>query len=198
MDDIVRPKYVSIHLGLFYTFSVVGPAIGYGLGGAFLSIYVDPWRETNLEPSDPGWVGAWWIGFLFSAVMSWLIAIPFLMYPRLLPDSHVVREERNKEMAQKYEGRDRDKSAVEEVDFATKVKTFPQHLKQVVKTPSWVFITIAICSELLVVSGVASFAPKYLESQFGLTSSSASLIAGAIGKSGSALRCYNMIYFLFV
>lgn len=180
LDEIVHPKYVSIHLGIFYAFSIIGPAIGYGLGGVFLSIYVDPWVETTLEPSDPGWVGAWWIGFIFSGVLSLLCAVPFLLFPKLLPDSSLVKQERAKEMAQKYKGQD---SVVDEVDMATKLKTFPQHLKLVVKTPSWVFITIAICCSLVIVSGVASFAPKYLESQFRLTASTASLLAGLVGKA---------------
>lgn len=179
LDDIVSPKYVTIHLGLFYAFAVIGPALGYGLGGLFLSVYVDPWIETSLEPSNPGWVGAWWMCFIFSGVVSWVVAIPFLMFPKLLPNSVFVKEERVKEMAQKYDGKD---SGMEEVDMATQVKSFPQHLKQVLKTPSWIFITIAICFSTLVVSGVASFAPKYLESQFGLTASRASLVAGAVGR----------------
>ncbi len=28
LDDIVLPKYVTIHLGIFYAFSIIGPAIG--------------------------------------------------------------------------------------------------------------------------------------------------------------------------
>ena len=32
---------VSIILGIFYAFAVVGPAIGYLTGGAFLNLYVD-------------------------------------------------------------------------------------------------------------------------------------------------------------
>lgn len=179
LDDIVSPKYISIHLGIFYAFAVIGPAIGFGLGGVFLSIYVDPWIETSLEPSDPAWVGAWWICFVFAGAVSWLFAIPFLMFPKLLPDNSLVKADRVKEMAQKYDGKD---SGVEEVDLATKVKSFPQHLKLVLKTPSWIFITVAICFSSLVVSGVASFAAKYLESQFGLTASRASLIAGGVGK----------------
>ena len=179
LDDIVLPKYVTIHLGAFYAFAVIGPALGYGLGGIFLSIYVDPWRETDLEPSNPAWVGAWWMCFIFAGVMSWLCAIPFLLFPKYLHDSSLVKQERLKEMAQKYDGVD---GAVEEVDLATKIKKFPQHLLQVVKTPSWVFITTAICFSTLIVSGVTSFGPKYLESQFRLTASRASLIAGAVGK----------------
>lgn len=179
LDEIVSPKYVSIYLGVFYSCAVIGPAIGYGLGGLFLSIYVDPWIQTKLEPPDPGWVGAWWLCFVFSGALSWLIAVPFLMFPKLLPNSSIVKEERKKEMAQKYDGKDSD---VEEVDFALKVKSFPRHLKQVLKTPSWICITIAICFSTVVVSGVASFAPKYFESQFSLTASTASLIAGGVGK----------------
>ena len=92
LDDIVHPKHVSIHLGIFYTLTVVGPALGYGLGGAFLSVYVDPGVSTDLEPTDPGWVGAWWLGFMFSGAVSLLLSIPFLMFPRLLPDSHLIKE----------------------------------------------------------------------------------------------------------
>ena len=179
LDDIVRPKHVSIHLGLMYLLTVVGPALGYGLGGAFLGVYVDPWRETNLETTDPGWVGAWWLCFIFSAVVSWILAVPFLMFPRLLPDSHLVKKEREQEMAQKYKGK---YGSREDTDLLSKIKSFPYHLKQVVLTASWIFITGAICSSIIVLAGMVSFAPKYLESQFTLTASSASLIAGAVGK----------------
>ena len=178
LDDIVPPKKVPIHIGFFYMVTVVGPALGYGLGGAFLSLYVDPWVETNLEPSDPGWVGAWWLCFIFAGAVSWLIAIPYFMFPRFLPDSHLVKQERKLEMAQTYKGKYGER---EETDFAVKVKSFPSHLKQVLLTPSWIFITIAISSSIIVLAGMVSFAPKYLESQFGLTASSASLIAGAVG-----------------
>ena len=179
LDDIVKPKHVSIHLGLVYLLTVVGPALGYGLGGIFLNIYVDPLHETNLEPTDPGWVGAWWLCFIFSGVVSWLLAVPFLLFPRLLPDSHLVKKERELEMAQKYKSK---YGSREDTDFVTKLKSFPYHLKQVVTTVSWVFITGAVCSSIIVLAGMVSFAPKYLESQFSLTASSASLIAGGVGK----------------
>lgn len=196
LDDIVHPKYVTIHLGLMYASAVVGPAIGYGLGGVFLSIYVDPLIPTTLNISDPGWVGAWWICFIFTGILSWILAVPFLMFPRYLPDTHHVKAERLKEMAQKYDGKD----SLEGVDFAVKVKTFPRHLKQVILTPSWIFITIAICFSTLIVSGVTSFAPKYLESQFSIPASQASLIAGAIGEPKSMLVCMylHLLIFMYV
>lgn len=178
IDDIVRPKYIYIHLGMFFTWAILGPALGFGLGAAFLSIYVDPWVETELTPRDPGWVGAWWLCFLFSAVLSWILSVPFLMFPKLLPNSHLVKAEREKEMAQKY-GRD---SSAENAKFVSKVTSFPRHMLQVLKTPSWIFITIAISFSAFVVTGVTAFAPKFYETQFSLTAALASVSAGSVGK----------------
>ena len=74
IDDIVHPKWVPVHIGVFQAVSIFGPAMGYGLGGAFLSIYVDPWLETNLDPSDPGWVGAWWLCFVFIGTFIMIVS----------------------------------------------------------------------------------------------------------------------------
>ena len=178
LDDIIKPKYVSFTFGFVYMFAVVGPALGFGLGAVFLGTYVDPWLETDLQPEDPGWVGAWWLCFIFSAVMSWLLAVPFLLFPRLLPDSHLVKKERELEMAQKY----KEKCLKEDTNWLTTLKSFPHHVKQVITTLSWIFITGSVCSSVLVLSGMIAFAPKYLESQFTLTASSASLIAGGVGE----------------
>lgn len=193
LDDIVSPNKVSVHLGFFYMVTVIGPALGYGLGGAFLSVYVDPWVATNLEPSDPGWVGAWWLCFIFSGAVSWLISVPYFMFPRSLPDSHLVKQEREKEMAQTYKGKYGER---EEMDFAVKVKSFPTHLRQVLTTPSWIFISASICSSLIVLAGMVSFAPKYLESQFSLTAYSASLIAGGVGGCVCQCTCTTQHFML--
>ena len=179
LDEIIHPSKVSIHLGLFYMLAVVGPALGYALGGVFLTIYVDPWVDTHLQTSDPGWVGAWWLCFLFCGVVSLIIAIPFFCFPRLLPDSEALRMAREKEMAKKCEGK-------QEVDGQSELqsvlKSFPQELKKILINPSWAFITIAIAVSTIVVAGFASFAPKYVETQFGLSAAASSLAIGAIGE----------------
>ena len=183
IDDIIHPKHVSVHLGVFFMCAILGPALGYGLGAAFLSIYVDFWEETTLTPSDPGWVGAWWLCFLFGALVSWLLAIPFLMFPKLLPDSHLVKADREMEMAQKYSAKQGKDSSAEKTVKA-KLTSFPRHVMQVLATPSWVCITIGICFLAFVVDGIATFGPKYYEAQFSLSAPLASL---AVGGSGNVL-----------
>ncbi|CAI8032338.1 Solute carrier organic anion transporter family member 4A1 [Geodia barretti] len=178
LDEIARPKHVSLHLGVFYMLSIVGPALGYALGGPFLSIYVDPWEETHLTPSDPGWVGAWWLCFIFCGVVSLVISVPFFCYPRLLPSSRAIREEREREMAKRCE------DAPKVIEGGNKIRSvvlsFLWEIRRLVVNPSWVFMTAAISSSILVVSGFASFGPKYVETQFGLPPSLASLAVGAV------------------
>ena len=43
----------------------VGPAFGYMLGSASLTVYADPQNlPEGLTDSSTSWVGAWWIGFI--------------------------------------------------------------------------------------------------------------------------------------
>ena len=176
IDEIVFPKYVSIHFGIYQMASVLGPAFGYGVGSAFLSIYVDPWIDTNLTPSDPTWVGAWWISFVFVGTLSILLSIPFLMYPKWLPDSHLVREERAKEMAKIYPMK-----YANEDSLTIVVKMFPVHIKRLLTNLSFIFESLAISILFILISGLVSFAPKYFENQFQLTATVAGLLSGGIG-----------------
>ena len=177
IDDITFPRYVPIHTGLFYVCATVGPAIGYGLGGVFLSIYVDPFEDTSLTESSPAWVGAWWICFVFSGVLSLIIAIPFFMYPRLLNNHAEVVAARREQHATCY------KSKLEHEDsLKNQVKAFPRHAWDLCKSKSFVFATLGISFLSLTLFGLVSFGPKFIESVFGIPASTASILVGAIGK----------------
>lgn len=41
--------------------------------------------RLGLTPESNVWVGAWWIGFLLSAVLCGLLALPLLAFPAALP-----------------------------------------------------------------------------------------------------------------
>lgn len=177
IDDIIMPKYVPIFFGLLYAAVLLGPALGFGLGSAFLSIYVDFWEQTHLEPTDPAYVGAWWMGFLLSCILCWLAAVPILMFPRLLPNSHLVKKERQKLKTRLYEPMSDDQST-----FWEAVRSFPRQVFQVVSIPSWIFTTMAMSVGAFALQGLASFSPLYFETQFNLTSSTASFIGGSVRK----------------
>ena len=68
---------------------MIGPAIGYILGGRLLALYTDfdtlePGVNVSLTTNSPLWVGAWWLGFLITWLMAWderSITLPSLICP---------------------------------------------------------------------------------------------------------------------
>ncbi|XP_053572040.1 solute carrier organic anion transporter family member 4A1 [Bombina bombina] len=87
LDENVKLSYSPVYIGIFYTAAIIGPAVGYLLGGFFLNIYTDFNSSTDLTPEAPLWVGAWWIGFLGAGAAAFLISFPILGYPQQLPGS---------------------------------------------------------------------------------------------------------------
>ena len=183
LDEIISPKYISIYIGIFSIPTVVGPAIGFGLGSAFLSFYVDPWINTYLTPTDPTWVGAWWIGYIVIGVLLLIIAIPFLMFPRYLPDSYLVQQERAKEMAKVYSS-----DYVNENNLTIVVKMFPVHIKRLLLNPSFILVSFGLAFSILVRDGVVGFGAKYFETMFDLTATTSGLLSG-----GLAITCAGML-----
>ena len=193
IDEIVYPKFVSLHIGTFSMFLVLGPAVGYLLGSACLTVYVDPWIETSLKESDPSWVGAWWIPFVLVGFSSLLLSIPFFMFPKWLPDSYLVRVERRKEMAKVY-----DEDYQNEKDLWTTLKAFPIHVRRALNNRSFIFASFGMAVIYIFIQGLLSFGPKYVENQFYLTSSTAGFVTGgiAIPASGNNDFLKNSPYFL--
>ena len=98
LDESVAKNSAPMYIGIFQTFFVVGPALGYLLGGFFLSIYTDfdtGIQIENLNPASPLWVGAWWIGFLISFMLSWFCALFLSSYPSSIPQKVVKKEDTN-------------------------------------------------------------------------------------------------------
>ena len=49
-------------IGLTSSLRMVGPTMGYTLARVFLSLNAKVTETTTLKPSDPAWIGAWWLG----------------------------------------------------------------------------------------------------------------------------------------
>ena len=177
IDDIFHPKRAPIWLGIFYTVAVVGPSLGFGLGGGFLTLYVDPWRDTVLEESDPGWVGAWWIGFVICGIISLLISILFFMFPKKYPDTDHIQAARIELLTSTQQNK---RIAEEDLNYKVHIKALPCDIAKILARLPFLFITVSYSIQLFILSGLVSFAPKYLETQFGLTASLGGLVFGAV------------------
>ncbi|XP_054719355.1 LOW QUALITY PROTEIN: solute carrier organic anion transporter family member 4A1-like [Uloborus diversus] len=183
IDDNVSTKMSSVYLGIFYTMAIIGPALGYLMGGQLLKLYVDYGVDANelgLSPSSTVWVGAWWIGFVFAAILGLLIAIPMLAFPKTLPCTEKVKAGKVSEMHQKL-----GESKAAKVDFGSSISDLPASFKLLITNPTFVFLSLAGASEGILVAGLATFLPKLIESQFSYQASFAAFIVGTVTIPGA-------------
>ncbi|XP_072029799.1 solute carrier organic anion transporter family member 4A1-like isoform X2 [Amphiura filiformis] len=174
IDENVKPKMTSLYIGIFNGASLLGPAIGYLLGGALLDIYTDVKKDPDtlgIDPESPLWIGAWWIGFIVSGIMALLVVIPFLGFPKSLPGAKKLQKSR---VCEAHGGSE----FTVRSGFGNSLRDFPKACLGLIKNVPFMCINGSACTEWFLLSGFAVFAPKFLESQFNLTASWASIVVG--------------------
>ncbi|XP_040186393.1 solute carrier organic anion transporter family member 4A1 [Rana temporaria] len=173
LDENVKSSYSPVYIGIFYTAAIVGPAVGYLLGGFFLNMHTEITTPTHLTPENPLWVGAWWIGFLGAGVAAFLISFPILGYPQQLPGSQRYVVMRVSEAHQIKDG-----DYKPDPDFGKTIKDLPKSVLMLLKNPTFIFLCLAGATEATLITGVSTFGPKFLESQFSLSASEAATFFG--------------------
>ncbi|KAA0189509.1 hypothetical protein HAZT_HAZT008504 [Hyalella azteca] len=224
IDESVSPTQSAFYLGIFSTMAMVGPALGYAIGGQLLSVYIDApvvnAAELGLTPASNRWLGAWWISFLITGSLSLLVAIPILMIPAEVDKTAAFKRSDRKSLpSNEDEGssRDFDTSSVDAIP-ASGVTAFRQldglwtASKSLLSCLPFIFLSIAKSCEGFVLSGMATFLPKVLETQFSLPAGLAATVVGALAISGGGsgilaggllikrlkMTCENVIRLCFV
>ncbi|XP_059549985.1 solute carrier organic anion transporter family member 4C1 [Myotis daubentonii] len=184
LDDSVPTHKSSLYIGIGYSMSILGPAVGYVLGGQLLTVYIDVGLEqsTDITENDPRWLGAWWIGFLIACFCAWCLIIPFSCFPKHLPGTANIQNGKTSQTHQSNSSLDH----IDE-DFGKSFKDFPAALKNSLRNTVFMCLVISTSTEALVTTGFATFLPKFIENQFGLSSSFAATLGGAVLIPGAAL-----------
>lgn len=187
LDDNLPVASTAMYQGIFYAFAILGPGIGYLAGGALLNIFTDFDRvdtsQLSIDRDNPRWVGAWWLGFLFSGTLALLISIPLFGFPKSLPGSEDYKAEKEKEV---YKGKDEKLKESEKQPLG--VRHIVTSVRYLLTNPTFMFLNLAAASEGIMVGGFSTFAPKFVEFQFGLTSATSAQYIGlvAIPMGGGA------------
>ncbi|XP_038614720.1 solute carrier organic anion transporter family member 4C1 [Tachyglossus aculeatus] len=184
IDDSVAIHKSSLYIGIGYAMSILGPAIGYVLGGQLLTLYIDINRSTrtDINEDDPRWLGAWWIAFLLSWILAWSLIVPFSCFPKHLPGTAMIQAAKVSQTHQ-----DRSVTMVTDENFGESFKDFPMALLILLKNPVFVSLVISTTTEALITTGFATFLPKFIENQFGKSSSTAATLGGLVLIPGAAL-----------
>ncbi|KAG6453172.1 hypothetical protein O3G_MSEX008005 [Manduca sexta] len=196
VDDHVRPESSSMYIGCMYSMAAFGPVLGFLLGAYLLSFHMDSFSGASISigTGDPRWVGMWWGGFLLCGFLLILVAIPFFSFPKVL-----VREKEKIRLVEKAAAASgacsskpppKPQTDIKDTGYGKDIKDIPVSMWRLLKNPVYVVTCLGACMELMIVSGFVVFLPKYLETQFSLGKSQASVFTGSIAIPGACIGIF--------
>ncbi|XP_045141127.1 solute carrier organic anion transporter family member 4C1 [Echinops telfairi] len=144
---------------------------------------IEWYQCASITEADPRWLGAWWIGFLLSWIFAWSLIIPFSCFPKHLPGTEKIQAGK---ICQAHQNSS-NSTQQENVNFGKSFKDFPAALKNLTRNTVFMCLVLSTTSEALITTGFATFLPKFIENQFGISSSFAATLGGAILIPGAAL-----------
>ena len=137
-----------------------------------LSFHTDFISNSGLTESSSLWVGAWWPGFLLTFMMALLSGFFILCYPSIINKNNNCQK-------QSISSSDKKENLV--VNFGKEILSLLKNL-------TYVLVSLAMSVDAIIVAGLATFLPKYLESQFQLSTGAAAQMVGlmVVPAGGSA------------
>ncbi|XP_032670371.1 solute carrier organic anion transporter family member 74D [Odontomachus brunneus] len=161
IDDNVASRESPLYFAITIGVRILGPALGFILGSVCTMLYANLSVNPQITPTDPRWVGAWWLGLVLISAMLMLVSIGMFAFPTRLPKSRTPPRRAD---APKPSLRD-----------------FPNAVKRLLKNDILMFRTASSVLHILPIAGLYTFLPKYLESQFRLAAHHANMISGVGG-----------------
>ncbi|KAL1132404.1 hypothetical protein AAG570_010359 [Ranatra chinensis] len=173
LDDNSLKNKVPILFALSTSLRMIGPSVGFLLASYTLKIYIDPDTKPSFDRDDPRWVGSWALGWMPLGVFHLIMAALMAFFPRTLPREAL----RRKSTAQTPKAI---KKSFSVADFIATMKRLVNNKILMFNSFSSTFYTFGMI-------GYWIFMPKYMETQFRQSASTASLVTGSIGLIFTAL-----------
>ncbi|XP_029681486.1 solute carrier organic anion transporter family member 1C1-like isoform X1 [Takifugu rubripes] len=186
IDDFAKADESPFFIACLQTIILIGHMFGFLVGSFCAKLYVDvgsvDLESVSITPKDARWVGAWWMGFLISSGLMFMSAIPFWFLPR----SPLKPEEDERRCGDK-DGAVAADSSENNLKLADIAKKFVPALKRLLGTPVY---CLFLCGSILrfnSIIGQITFTPKYMEQQFGLSTTRANFLVGVLNLPAVAL-----------
>uniref|UniRef100_A0A8B9MW20 Solute carrier organic anion transporter family member n=1 Tax=Accipiter nisus TaxID=211598 RepID=A0A8B9MW20_9AVES len=155
------------------------------------ALYID---SVTITHKDVQWVGAWWLGYLIAGVISVLAGIPFWFLPKHLPKPESRKDSSTSSEQSKFiteDNKDQHKSYQQQVKIAEMAKDFLPSLKNLFGNPVYILYLCASIIQFNSLIGMVTYKPKYIEQQYGQTSSKTNFVIGLINIPAVAFGIFS-------
>ncbi|XP_075066912.1 solute carrier organic anion transporter family member 1C1-like [Mixophyes fleayi] len=198
IDDYAEENNAAFYIGIVQTAAVIGPIFGFLLGSLCASLFVDigavDLDSVTITPEDEQWVGTWWLGYLVAGVISLLATIPFWFLPKEQPKPDHGRNSCSPSEQSKFilveELKDR-KIHQDQEQLLKMAKDFLPSLKELLGNPVFFLYLCGSVFQYNSLVGLVTYKPKYIEQQYGQTSSMTNFIIGLINIPAVALGIFS-------
>lgn len=177
IEDFAKSENSPLYIGIIETGAIIGPLFGLLLSSLCANIYVDTGSvntaDLTITPTDTRWVGAWWLGLLICAGVNVLTAIPFFFLPKtpamegLKDNADIIKNDKEEKQREKVK---------KENDRIT--KDFVPFMKSLFCNPIYMLFILVSVIQFNAFVSMLFFMPKYLEQQYGKSTSEAVFLIG--------------------
>ncbi|KFV69105.1 Solute carrier organic anion transporter family member 1C1 [Dryobates pubescens] len=207
IDDYAIEENAALYIGCVQTVAIIGPIFGFLLGSLCAKLYVDigfvDLDSVTITHKDVQWVGAWWLGYLIAGVISVLAGIPFWFLPKHLPNPERRKDSSTSSEQSKFiteDNKDQHKFYQQQVKITEMAKGKPLEflsdyflpsLKSLFGNPVYILYLCASIIQFNSLIGMVTYKPKYIEQQYGQTSSKTNFVIGLINKPAVAFGIFS-------
>ncbi|KAK3087958.1 hypothetical protein FSP39_012827 [Pinctada imbricata] len=179
VDDNVDRRKTGFYAGVASMCAIFGPALSYGIGGVISKTYVTL-EDVDMDPKDPRWIGAWWLGFLVFGVASVSVSCAMVLFPRKLKITDKDKAKGKKLIrTEEFNG-----------DFKEKIKDRFLSYWRLIRNPIYIILNIEHIFITISISGYISFLSKYIITQFGVALHTANYILAVSNLTSIALGAF--------
>ncbi|XP_011830855.1 PREDICTED: solute carrier organic anion transporter family member 1C1 isoform X2 [Mandrillus leucophaeus] len=196
--SVMEKSKSKISNGCVQTVAIIGPIFGFLLGSLCAKLYVDigfvNLDHITITPKDPQWVGAWWLGYLIAGIISLLAAVPFWYLPKSLPRSQSREDSNSSSEKSKFirdDHTDYQTPQGENAKIMEMARDFLPSLKNLFGNPVYFLYLCTSTVQFNSLFGMVTYKPKYIEQQYGQSSSRANFVIGLINIPAVALGIFS-------